>query len=166
MGQDSGKRYTTMPEELDFVRAYLNLQQKRMGSKLQFTVHMEEELSPAVLLKKIIQPLVENSIKHGFKRGGGRIDVHCYRTEQDVLIDVRDSGVGFAKDKLEVIRQVLQDRTGDEGIMNHAICNIHERITLEYGDGYGIELPSEPSQSGACVRIRLPFQTSAQEEKR
>ncbi|MCY9661803.1 sensor histidine kinase [Paenibacillus chondroitinus] len=166
MGQNSGKRYTTLPEELDFVHAYLDLQQKRMGSKLQFTLHMDEELNHAVLLKKIIQPLVENSIKHGFKRGGGRIEVRCYKAEQDVLIDVVDSGVGFVKNKLEVIRQVLQDRSGDEGIMNHAICNIHERITLEYGEGYGIELPSEPPFTGACVRIRLPFQMSAQEEKR
>ncbi|MFC5447386.1 sensor histidine kinase [Paenibacillus aestuarii] len=163
MGQNSGKRYTTMPEELDFVRDYLNLQQKRMGSKLKFTLYMESTLNQAVILKKIIQPLVENSIKHGFTRGGGRIDVRCYIDGPDVLIEVIDSGAGFAKEKLEVLYRVLQKQTGDESVMNHAICNIHERILLEYGSGYGIELPSEPSRDRTCVRIRFPYQMNEQE---
>jgi two-component system, sensor histidine kinase YesM len=166
MGQNSGKRYTTLAGELDFVRAYLNLQQKRMGSKLQYALYMEAFLENAVLLKKVIQPLVENSIKHGFKRGGGRIDVRCYTDGPDVLIDVIDSGAGFAKDKLEVIRQVLLERTYDKGVMNHAIYNIHERISLEFGSGYGIEFPSEPFHAGACVRIRIPFWMSEQEGER
>lgn len=163
MGQNSGKRYTTMPDELNFVRDYLNLQQKRMGSKLQFTLYMESTLHQAVILKKIIQPLVENSIKHGFTRGGGRIDVRCYIDGPDVLVDVIDSGAGFAKDKLEVLYKVLQKQIGDESVTNHAICNIHERILLEYGSGYGIELPPEPSHDRTCVRIRFPYQMNDQE---
>ncbi|MDD9268966.1 sensor histidine kinase [Paenibacillus sp. GCM10023248] len=166
MGQISEKRYTTLAGELDFVRAYLNLQQKRMGSKLQFTLYLEAQLDNAVLLKKIIQPLVENSIKHGFPRGGGRIDVRCYTEEGDLFIDVLDSGIGFAKDKLEEIRQILITRKGNEDVMNHAICNIHERISLEYGSDYGITIPHEPSRAGACIRIRIPYWMNEQEGER
>ncbi|NHN31444.1 sensor histidine kinase [Paenibacillus agricola] len=165
MGLNSEKRFTTLAGEMDFVRAYLNLQQKRMGSKLQFSLFMEASLEDTVLLKKVIQPFVENSIKHGFKRGGGRIDVRCYRDGQDLTIDVMDSGIGFAKDKIQQIRQALNERIDDPALMEHAICNIHERTLLVYGSGYGVELPDDQMEAGACVRLRIPLWMNGQEEE-
>ncbi|MFC5650481.1 sensor histidine kinase [Paenibacillus solisilvae] len=157
MGMDSGKHHTTLAGEMEFVRAYLNLQQKRMGSKLRFSLFMEASLEDAAVLKKVIQPLVENSIKHGFKRQAGKIDVRAYRDGMNLIIDVIDSGTGFSMEKWRLIHQALQKRTGDKSVLDHAICNIHERIQLVNGSGYGVELPVGQFNTGACVRLRLPL---------
>jgi two-component system sensor histidine kinase YesM len=165
MGLNSGKRYTTLTGEMEFVRAYLDLQQKRMGSKLQFSLYMEAPLEDAVLLKKVIQPLVENSIKHGFRRKGGRVDVRCFQDGQDLIIDVTDSGIGFDEEKITIIRQAFLDKTSDPSVLDHAICNIHERLSLVYGSGYGVELPLGQIDTGACIRLRVPLWMNEQEEE-
>ncbi|UUZ87125.1 histidine kinase [Paenibacillus sp. P26] len=165
IGLNSGKRYTTLSSEMEFVRAYLNLQQKRMGGKLKFTLYMEAALEEAVLLRKVIQPLVENSIKYGFKRQAGRIDVRRYQDGPDLLIEVADNGAGFPEEKIRAIRQVLLTRSGDPSLVDHAIFNIHERSLLVYGGGYGVEPPEERNHTGACVRLRIPLWMKEQEEE-
>jgi two-component system sensor histidine kinase YesM len=164
MSLSSGKRFTTLTDELNFVRAYLDIQQKRMGSKLQFSLYMDASLEEAVLLKNMIQPLVENSIKHGFRQKAGKIEVRCYLDEHDMIIDVIDSGVGFKQEKIQIIRQSLLQKTSDASVIDHAICNIHERILLVYGSSYGVELPMEQIETGACVRLRLPLWMNEKEE--
>ncbi|WP_171909258.1 sensor histidine kinase [Paenibacillus sp. GP183] len=165
MSLSSGKRFTTLTEELNFVRAYLEIQQKRMGSKLQFALYMEASLEEAVLLKNMIQPLVENSIKHGFRQKAGKVEVRCYLDNHDLVIDVIDSGIGFKQEKIQIIRQSLLQKTKDASVTDHAICNIHERILLVYGSSYGVELPMEQIEAGACVRLRLPLWMNEKEEE-
>lgn len=159
------KQTATLADELDFVRSYLNLQQKRMGSKLTFTLLMEASLEGVMLPRRLIQPLVENSIKHGFvSRKKGRIHVRCYRSpEKELIIEVADTGIGFTEERLRAIREALEENTRDESLIGHAIWNIHELISLVYGIGFGIEIPLEYNKSGACVRLRIPIQTSGQE---
>jgi two-component system sensor histidine kinase YesM len=155
----------TLADELEFVRSYLNLQQKRMGNKLAFSLLMEATLENAVLPRRLIQPLVENSIKHGFvARKKGTIRVRCYRGPADeLIIDVADTGIGFPPERLQAIRQALEEKSGDEKLIGHALCNIHELISLIYGSGYGIEFPAELNRAGACVRLRIPIQTKGRE---
>ncbi|MFD0677579.1 MULTISPECIES: sensor histidine kinase [unclassified Paenibacillus] len=165
MSMNREKRTATLADELEFVRSYLNLQQKRMGSKLAFSLLMEASLEEVVLPRRLIQPLVENSIKHSFiSRQKGEIRVRCYRSLQDeLIIDVADTGMGFTKERLQAIRQALAEKSNDESLVGHALCNIHELISLVYGGGYGVEIPEEYNQTGACVRLRIPIQTNGQE---
>ncbi|MCR8634349.1 sensor histidine kinase [Paenibacillus radicis (ex Xue et al. 2023)] len=165
MSMNREKRTATLADELEFVRSYLNLQQKRMGSKLAFSLLMEASLEEVVLPRRLIQPLVENSIKHSFiSRQKGEIRVRCYRSLQDeLIIDVADTGMGFTKERLQAIRQALAEKSSDESLVGHALCNIHELISLVYGGGYGVEIPEEYNQTGACVRLRIPIQTNGQE---
>nr|WP_275983926.1 sensor histidine kinase [Paenibacillus hamazuiensis] len=164
MSMNREKQIATLEGELEFVRSYLNLQQKRMGSRLVFTLHMEASLENVLLPRRLIQPLVENSIKHGFvARKRGRIDVRCYRgTQDELIIDVADTGAGFTEEKLRDIRRALAEKNGDERLTGHALWNIHELIRLIYGSGYGVEFPAELNRSGACVRLRIPIQTNGQ----
>jgi two-component system sensor histidine kinase YesM len=166
MSMNREKRTATLSDELDFVRSYLNLLQKRMGSKLAFSLMMEASLENFVLPRRLIQPLVENSIKHGFvSRQKGKIVVRCYRSPQDeLIIDVIDTGIGFSEERLRAIRQALAEKSSDESLIGHALYNIHELISLIYGSGFGIEFPLEHNQAGACVRLRIPIQTNGQEE--
>jgi two-component system sensor histidine kinase YesM len=165
MSMNREKQTATLADELEFVRSYLNLQQKRMGSKLTFTLMMEASLENVVLPRRLIQPLVENSIKHGFvSRKKGKIQVRCYRSPEDeLIIEVADTGIGFSEERLRVIRQALAEKSTDESLIGHALLNIHELISLIYGIGFGIEFPEECNRTGACVRLRIPIQRNGQE---
>jgi two-component system sensor histidine kinase YesM len=165
MSMNREKQTATLVDELEFVRSYLNLQQKRMGSKLMFTLLVEASLENVVLPRRLIQPLVENSIKHGFvSRKKGKIHVRCYRSPEDeLIIEVADTGIGFSEERLRAIRQALAEKSRDESLIGHALLNIHELISLIYGTSFGIEFPAEPNQTGACVRLRIPIQRNGQE---
>lgn len=165
MSLNQEKQAATLADEMGFVRSYLDLQKKRLGGKLTFSLLMEAPLEDVILPRRLIQPLVENSVKHGLvSRKKGSIHVRCYRsTEDELIIDVTDTGVGFTEERLRAIRQALAEKNGDENLIGHALYNIHEMISLIYGDGYGIEFPGEYNQTGACVRLTIPIQRKGQE---
>ncbi|WNQ14083.1 sensor histidine kinase [Paenibacillus aurantius] len=160
MSMNREKQTATLADELEFVRSYLNLQQKRMGDKLAFSLLMEASLEDTVLPRRLIQPLVENSIKHGFaarQKGNIRIQVRCYRgRENELIIDVSDTGIGFPPERLQAIRYALAEKSGERELIGHALYNIHELITLLYGSGWGIDFPEEGNRYGACVRLTIP----------
>ncbi|WJH33631.1 histidine kinase [Paenibacillus sp. CC-CFT747] len=160
MSMNREKQTATLADELEFVRSYLNLQQKRMGDKLAFSLLMEASLEDTVLPRRLIQPLVENSIKHGFaarQKGNIRIQVRCYRgPENELIIDVSDTGIGFPPERLQAIRYALAEKSGERELIGHALYNIHELITLLYGSGWGVDFPEKGNRYGACVRLTIP----------
>ncbi|NOU98663.1 cache domain-containing sensor histidine kinase [Paenibacillus planticolens] len=150
------KRWTTIRDELVFVRAYLELQHKRLGQKLVYSIFMESQLEEVPILNKIIQPLVENSIKHGFHvRTGGRIQVRAYRCDQEVWIDVLDNGKGFNAQQRASIQDALEHGSAREEWLGHALSNIHERIVIVSGKNYGLEIVEV--DEGSCVRLKMPL---------
>ncbi|WP_051236307.1 sensor histidine kinase [Paenibacillus pinihumi] len=165
MSMNRDKQTTTLEDELEFVRSYLNLQTKRLGSNLTFSLFVDVSLKDSVLPRRLIQPLVENSIKHGLHpRQKGEIRVRCYRSDADeLIIDVRDTGTGFSEEKLRAIQAVINKQSSDEALVGHAIFNINELITLSFGSGYGVEFPAEYNKDGACVRLRVPVTRNRQE---
>lgn len=165
MSMNRDKQTTTLADEMEFVRSYLHLQQKRMGSKLSFSLFMDASLEHTAMPRRLIQPLVENSIKHGFlPRQKGEIRVRCYRSAQEELvIDVIDTGTGFSEERLRAIHQALSQKNSDERLVGHAIFNINELITLAFGSGYGVEFPAEYNKAGACVRLTIPAPRNREE---
>src|SRR5690606_19858906 len=102
----------------------------------------DELVSDLTVLKIIIQPLVENSILHGFKnrRSGGRIDISIRKTMDQLLILVEDNGVGMNVDE---IKRNLQVPTMKKG---YALRNIYHRLQLYYGEDSEMILESIPGQ--------------------
>jgi sensor histidine kinase YesM len=94
----------------------------------------------------ILQPLVENSIKHGLGRkvGEGRITIRSTRQGGHAVIEVHDTGIGMAADRLE--------STSEHGI---GLRNVNERLRVIYGAGYQLRLHSVPGQ-GTSARIEIP----------
>jgi sensor histidine kinase YesM len=95
----------------------------------------------------ILQPLVENSIKHGLSRkvGEGRITIRASRRAGHVVIEVADNGVGMQPDRIE-------SPSGDHGI---GLRNVNERLRVIYGANYQLRLHSVPGQ-GTLARIEIP----------
>jgi sensor histidine kinase YesM len=94
----------------------------------------------------ILQPLIENSIKHGLSRkiGEGRITVRSRRLGASAIIEIEDNGLGISDERL--------NRTMVSGI---GLRNVNERLRVIYGANYSVKLRSEPGK-GTCARIEIP----------
>lgn len=155
---NNGSYQTTLRKELEFAQSYLYLQQRRLGEKkLKYSLHAEAGIEEAVTLKATIQPLVENFIKHGLDRGKpfGEVKVRCYSREGEIHVDVIDNGKGMDPGKAEAVRSSLE-RSGTGGTREGAMHNIHERLSIFFGQDYGLEIV-DTSAEGTWVRLRFPF---------
>ncbi|CAA7600683.1 Two component system, signal transduction histidine kinase [Acididesulfobacillus acetoxydans] len=145
-------------EEMEFVNTYLILEKARFGRKLQVKEEIPEELWDIVIPRLSIQPLVENAVKHGItpKMGNGTVLIHVECQEDEVLIRVKDDGVGIPLDR---IRNVLLPGFGSgNGV---GMANVHERLKGLYGESYGLKVVSEPG-AGTTVSMRLPLAKKAE----
>ncbi|GLO65237.1 histidine kinase [Oceanobacillus kimchii] len=146
MNLNNGKSLVTFEEEVEYSQAYLELQKKRLGEKLDYQIVMEEQLKGFYVMKQMIQPLIENSIQHGFKNlpKQGIIRIHYYRNENQAVIDVIDNGWGFSEHKKNG-----QLRAG------YALKNLNDRISIVFGEPYGLSI-LDPDE-GAFLRMILPL---------
>ncbi|GEN12813.1 Histidine kinase-, DNA gyrase B-, and HSP90-like ATPase [Myxococcus fulvus] len=136
-----------LSEELDLVRRYLGIEQLRFGSRLRFHLEAAPETLGARVPMLILQPLVENAIKHGTSRRAarGNIWVHTLRRGDRLVLEVRDDGPGLD--------------TGSPPGTGIGVANTRERIQQLHGEGYGVTLEDAPG-GGALARVELPFQVS------
>ena len=161
-----GKSIIPLADELEHARHYMNIQQIRFKNKFTTEIEARPGTEGLYTLKLIIQPLLENAIYHGMASAedDGVIRVTAYREGEDLLIDVEDNGLGM---RPEVAASLLDgDRpevgTGGSGI---GVRNVHQRVTLTFGEGYGLTIFSEPDE-GTLVRIRLPALDREEAERR
>ncbi|MCY9670510.1 sensor histidine kinase [Paenibacillus alginolyticus] len=147
----NGKLWITLEQELEYVRNYLILQKQRVYFPLYYEIDREDHLANVLVPKKIIQPLVENCIIHGFKenRESGSIEIRCTSQDGSLFIDVMDDGEGFNP------QQAHSVITGDSE-HGFALRNIQERLTLLFGEICGLQFFGGEG-NGAHVRITLPI---------
>lgn len=152
-----GKSITTVANELEQIRYYLNIQQIRFRGQFTYETSLAEDVAECRTIKLIVQPLVENAIYHGTSKldGDGKIRVSAYGEEDRVYIDVEDNGLGMSAEMLQMIadRQTVgHSSSSGSGI---GIANVDERIRLFFGEEYGLSIFSVPDE-GTLIRIRLP----------
>ncbi len=156
-GASRSREYvTTIQQELEFVQAYLYLQKKRLGNRLSYSIFTEATIADAPILKTTIQPLVENSIKHGLdkKQKANHISVKCYAAGDDIWIDVQDNGKGIPPESLAALRFSISTMTAEQE-KTGALLNIHDRLSIYFGKKYGVEIVSSSPQ-GTLVRLKIP----------
>jgi two-component system LytT family sensor kinase len=142
----SQEHFTTLREELEAVDEYLDIERVRFGPTLVVERDVDETCLDIVVPSMILQPLVENSIKHGLGRkvGEGRITLRAKRTNGLVTLEVQDNGVGLPQTRMEV--------ESESGI---GLRNVNERLRVIYGAPYQLKLVSQPGQ-GTQARIEIP----------
>jgi two-component system sensor histidine kinase YesM len=143
--------------ELELVKNYLSIQKLRFGSRMDYSINVDENANNCKILPLLIQPLVENSIIHGLetKQGGGRINISVAVNENTLYIDVTDNGTGIEPEKLEKLKAVLA--SDENSIDGHiGLVNVNRRIKLHYGSGYGLTL-CEGQENGINVRVVIPL---------
>jgi signal transduction histidine kinase len=141
-----GTQEVTLQEELDGLAPFIALEQSRLGERLAVQWDVEEQAREARVPHLILQPLVENAVKHGLSQRGGRIVVGGRRTGDRLQLSVRDDGVG-----LEKAREATQVRRGGIGL-----ANSRARLEQLYGPAATLELAPAPG-AGTIVTVTLPW---------
>jgi sensor histidine kinase YesM len=132
---------TTLGAERELIAAYLEVLQVRMEGRLRYSVDVPPDLASYPLPSLLLQPLVENAIRHGLepKVEGGEVTMRARREGGKVVVEIADSGVGFAP-------------TTRGGV---GLTNLRERLRLLFGDSASLEITDAPG-AGSRVSVSLP----------
>lgn len=153
-GLNGGNEMTTLVKEMDHVRQYLILQQKCYEDLFQYSIELRDDLLlDTPILKIILQPLVENSILHGFQsmEGMGNIRISISNSVDHLILQVEDNGAGM--DVASVDADMRSDQTMKK---SYALRNVYGRLRLYYGNQADISLSSEPYVS-TTVKLTIPW---------
>ncbi|MBR5336806.1 MAG: sensor histidine kinase [Lachnospiraceae bacterium] len=157
-GLSSGKSMVSIREEIKHVESYLKIQQFRYQDILEFEVEVDDSIGEYRIPKLTLQPLVENALYHGIKnkRAKGRIIVSGRQDGDNIILSVKDDGVGMEPEALDKIRKNLSDNgPGSPAESGFGLRNVLERIRLTYGNDYGIEIDSIYG-AGTSVMVKIP----------
>ena len=142
----STDHFVTLREELESIDEYLAIEVVRFGPQLRVDKQIAPQTLDVVVPSMILQPLVENSIKHGLSRkvGGGRITIKTHVRDGHIVIEVHDDGLGMTEERLV---HALGDGIG--------LSNVDERLRVIYGANYHLKLTSVPGE-GTCASVAIP----------
>ena len=140
----SEQSWIPLSEALETVRSYMAVEQARFGENLQFNAVVSEELLDCLLPPMILQPLVENAVRHGLegRSGQGRIELAVNPKGDAMEIQIKDDGVGFS----------LQSSTKGHGV---GLSNVRQRLRSLFGDQHQLQIISSPN-NGCEIRLLLP----------
>ena len=148
----SQEQFVTLKEELASIDEYLDIETVRFGPTLVVEKDISEDSLDLVMPSMLLQPLVENAIKHGVgqKIGGGQITIRSHRESGHTVIEVADNGSGMDPSQLD------PSRSGGIGLKN-----VDERLRVIYGENYHLKIESTRGE-GTCARIEIPELAVAQ----
>jgi two-component system LytT family sensor kinase len=141
------ENFSRLRDELNFIEDYLSIEVIRFGDKLRYETDVAANTLDMLVPSMVLQPLVENSIKHGLssKVEGGTIRIRTHRTETRLHLLVEDDGVGISEEKLGTLLE-------HGGI---GVSNVNERLKVLFGAEYRMWIESQPG-SGTRVQIEVP----------
>lgn len=149
--------FVPLREELDFIDDYLGIEVIRFGrDKLQIFKEIDAETLDAFVPSMLLQPIVENAIKHGLapRLAGGQIHLRTLRRDGRLSIEIEDNGMGMSQERLQ---EVYGGGIG--------ISNVHERLRLLYGDQFEMRIRSREGE-GTQIRIEIPEVAVAEQAAR
>jgi signal transduction histidine kinase len=141
-----GTQEVALKEEVDFLEKYLEIEQTRFGERLQVRLNIDPDTLDAAVPNFLLQPLVENAVRHGIAQtiGGGRVEISARRDGDQLHLVVRDTGPGLSDAKLNAL---------NTGV---GLTNTRSRLQHLFGDRHSFEF-QEPADGGLAVKIAIPF---------
>jgi two-component system LytT family sensor kinase len=145
----SRDHFVTLREELESIDQYLDIEVVRFGPQLRVEKRIAPDTLDVIVPSMILQPLIENSIKHGLapKVEGGTVTVRSFRENGHAIVEVLDDGLGMTEDELH---NALTAGIG--------LSNVDERLRVTYGENYRLKLTSRLGE-GTCARMQIPEMT-------
>jgi two-component system, LytTR family, sensor kinase len=147
-----GTQEVSLKEELDFLAKYVEIEQTRFQDRLSVVYEVQPAALDALVPNLLLQPLVENSIKHGIgpRSGPGRVAIRAVRHEHELELEVRDDGVGLSASRLSDFNRGV------------GLANTRSRLQHLYGAQHRFEF-RQPAEGGLTVRIVIPLADAAGE---
>jgi signal transduction histidine kinase len=141
-----GTQQVPLKDEIDFLKKYLEIEQTRFGDRLIVDIDIDPEVLDAPVPNLILQPLVENALRHGIgpRVGVGKVDVTATHRDGRLTMTVRDNGVGLSPDKLNAFHSGV------------GLSNTRSRLENLYGDRHRFEFQTPPG-GGLLVTIVIPM---------
>src|SRR5699024_5286539 len=130
----SGKEYIKLTQELEHIKLYVDIQNKRFENKIGLQLNVEEEILDYYTINLLLQPLVENAILHGINEKEGKtgtITIDDYQDLGSITIEISDDGVGMSEHE---ISQMLSYSNKDA----YGVKNVNERLSIRFGPMYGL----------------------------
>jgi len=149
--------FVPLREELQFIDDYLDIEVARFGKdNLDIVKQIDDAVLEAFVPSMLLQPMVENCLKHGLapKLGGGKIELRTTSHDGRLRIEIEDNGVGISEEKMPHVYV--------EGI---GLSNVRERLRVLYGTDFHLDIQSRPGE-GTVIRIEIPELVSAMQEVR
>jgi len=147
--------FVPLREELQFIDDYLDIEVARFGrDNLDIVKQIDEAALEAFVPSMLLQPMVENCLKHGLapKLGGGKIELRTTSRDGRLRIEIEDNGVGISEEKMPHVYV--------EGI---GLSNVRERLRVLYGTDFHLDIQSRPGE-GTVIRIEIPELVSTMQE--
>jgi signal transduction histidine kinase len=143
----------SLSHELETSRLYLDIEKVRFGERMQLQISVEEQALNALVPSMLLQPLIENSIKHGLSRmeQGGKITITATVNEQNLVLTVADNGPGIPESMLDESLAVFK------GV---GLTNVRNRLKEMYGDNQHFSFANQET-AGCKATVVLPYQTTA-----
>ncbi|MFW5487333.1 MAG: LytS/YhcK type 5TM receptor domain-containing protein [Desulfovibrio sp.] len=151
---DSSQNFVPLQHELEQINSYLAIEQARFGDRIKVSMDIDSSCRDVPIPPLLIQPLVENSIRHGISglEGGGCVELSASRNNGHLSISVVDDGVGMDKKTLHNILSRHHMEGTRQGI---GVKNCANRLEQIYGPGYSLHIISEPGQ-GTNISFQIP----------
>ncbi len=144
----------TISEDMAYTRNYLEIQKSRFGQRLDYLIGIPQELENCIIPKLIIQPIIENAVKYGFRDCNKiMVKIGIRISGEKLVVSIDNNGAMIEPEELEAIRAML---TATHNSSEHSgLYNVNRRIKLMYGEEYGLEIVSGEAD-GTSVKMILP----------
>lgn len=155
---NAGAQEITLKQELDFLRCYLDIEKTRFRDRLTVEIDVEPETWDAAVPNLILQPLIENAVKHGIAphAAPGRIDVRARRLNGNLQVQIQDNGNGIGNENAGISNIASANANGRTGI---GLKTTRARLLRLYPDTHQLKLGNAP-EGGLLVTLEIPFKTA------
>lgn len=154
--------YNTIAGEIQLVKDYLKLMNSLSATPIEFCTHYRNELDSIRIPNMLLQPLVENAIKHGIPPQFDKVFVIeltvCKTEDEQLELLIEDNGVGFTLPVMEEIQKLMQNREMQPVYIGYGLLGIVRRLTLQYQEAFRFEVGTSP-KGGASIRMVLPLRS-------
>ena len=152
----NGRYIINIEEEIECTKDYLEIGRIRKNNSFTVEWNVDEALLKYRTIKFILQPIVENSVEHGFSgfRGKGKIVIEIKKRNESICFIVTDNGRGMSRERLSELNEGLIKNEFPIK-KNIAILNVHQRIRLVFGEEYGVEI-LKSDENGTAVKMTIP----------
>lgn len=144
----------TVKDDVFYTKSYMSILKYRFKDRFHYSIELPPSVLECIIPKLIIQPMIENSIKYGFKgKENLSVEISGHIEDGNLVLICTDDGAGMSASDLKGLQQIVMQNTNTSS--HTGLFNIHRRVQLRYGDEYGVQIESDLAK-GTCVRIVLP----------